>query len=203
MNKEDYRLLFQRLMPFGPAWTRHKDSVMSMLANGIAAIYLFVNDRVEKTTREMFPYSCEETLEDWEKAYELPEPCPHAGYHAEGLTAEERADAVVAKINRSMSLTAKNIEDLAARLGYSVRAIEFPQTVCGIARCGDRLGGDHNSSFHILVNIDGNRFSYARTGMGRCSDYMCRVSWADDLECLLNRIKHAHTVVTVRNNTGA
>ena len=93
MDKQDYKELFQALMPKGPAWSREPDAKMSDLAEAVAAFFFFIHGRVEKAKREMFPQECEEILIDWERELGLPETCIH-GNHAEGQTFQERVNEV-------------------------------------------------------------------------------------------------------------
>ena len=72
MDQEDYKNLFQELLPKGPAWSREPKSLMSDLSNGIAAFFYYIHQRVEKAGKEIFPRSCDETLVDWEEMLELP-----------------------------------------------------------------------------------------------------------------------------------
>lgn len=194
MERKDYKELFQALMPKGPAWSREPDAKMSDLAEAVAAFFFFIHGRVEKAKREMFPQDCEEILIDWERELGLPETCEH-GNHAEGQTFQERVNEVIAKINRSFSPTIANFTKLAQSLGYNVRIVTTPPAICGLARCGDRLGGNTAANYYWITIVDGARLTYARCGTAVCGEPLCRISWADDLECLLNRIKPAHTII--------
>ena len=194
MDQSDYKKLFQNLMPSGPAWSRSPKSDMSKLGDAAAAFFFYIHQRVEKAAREMFPDTCEETLVDWEAMLELPEPCEH-GNHAEGQTFYERVNAAIAKINRNISPTKENFAKLANFLGYNVSIVTTPPSVCGIARCGENLGGATEANYYWITIVDGARLSYARCGTAVCGEVLCRITWAEDLECLLNRIKPAHTII--------
>lgn len=201
MEKEDYKKLFQELLPKGPAWSREPKSTMSCLSSAIASFFFYIHQRIEKAGKEIFPQSCDETLTDWEKAYELPEPCKH-GNHAEGQTFQERRNAVITKKNRKFDPTLKNFEKVAQNLGYKVRTTTYPPAICGIARCGCRLGGNRSASYYVLTVVDGARLTYARCGVSRCSEPLCRITYATDLECLFERIKPAHLVFKISYNQG-
>lgn len=194
MEQNDYKKLYQDLMPSGPAWSRDQKAVVSDLGDAAAAFFFYLHQRVEKAGREMFPDSCNETLVDWEEMLELPEPCEH-GNHAENQTVQERIDAVIAKINRNISPTKENFAKLAEFLGYKVSIVTTPPSVCGIARCGEYLGGAEEANYYWITIVDGARIAYARCGTAACGERLCRITWAEDLECLLNRIKPAHTLI--------
>ena len=201
MDQEDYKNLFFFFFPKGPAWSREPKSLMSDLSNGIAAFFYYIHQRVEKAGKEIFPRSCDETLVDWEEMLELPEPCKH-GNHAEGLTVQERVNAVIVKLNRRFSPTLKNYAKIAEMMGYQVETITFPPAICGLARCGDRLGGGKSANYYVLTIVDGTRLTYARCGVSRCGEPLCRISYATDLECLFERIKPAHVIFKLSYTQG-
>ena len=45
MDQEDYKNLFQELLPKGPAWSREPKSLMSDLSNGIAAFFYYIHQQ--------------------------------------------------------------------------------------------------------------------------------------------------------------
>ncbi len=201
MEKEDYKKLFQELLPKGPAWSREPKSTMSNLANAVASFFYYIHQRVEKAGKEIYPHSCDETLPDWEKTYELPEPCKH-GNHAEGQTFQERKNDVIVKMNRRFAPTVENFAKVAQALGYKVSVTTYPPAICGLARCGDRLGGGKSASYYVLTVVDGARLTYARCGVSRCGEPLCRITYATDLECLFERIKPAHLIFKISYNQG-
>ncbi len=93
------------------------------------------------------------------------------------------------------SRTKENFAKLANFLGYNVSIVTTPPSVCGIARCGENLGGATEANYYWITIVDGARLSYARCGTAVCGEVLCRITWAEDLECLLNRIKPAHTII--------
>lgn len=192
MDEKDYTHLIEELLPHGPAWTRQPDSKMHNLAMGLGDFFYYIHQRVEKAGREIFPRETNETLVDWERQLGLPETCIH-GTHADNLTVAERVDAVIAKINRRFSPTRENFVKLARMLGYTVTIITTPPAYCGIARCGDRLGGRVSDGYYWITIVDGARIRYAQCGITRCGEPLCTIRWADDLACMLERIKPAHT----------
>lgn len=201
MNKDDYKRLFQKLLPKGPAWSRDPDAVMSQLADGVAQFFYYIHQRVEKAGHEIFPFEADETIIDWEKELGLPEVCIH-GNHSGNQTVSERVDAIVAKINRRFSPTIENFAKLAQMLGYRVTIRTEPPSICGIARCGQHLGGAVESNYYWITIVDGARLNYARCGVARCGEPLCTITWAEDLECLFERIKPAHTLIKLSYHEG-
>jgi uncharacterized protein YmfQ (DUF2313 family) len=197
MEQNDYKELFQNLMPKGPAWSHEPDSNMSALSDATAAFFFYIHKRVEKAGGEIFPQSCEETLVDWEYDYGLPEICEH-GNHSAGSTFGERRAEVIAKINRKFSPTELNFINLAKILGYEISIKTVPPSICGISRCGEKLGGNISARFYWIVLVHGIKVTYARSGITVCGEPLCHISYAQDLECLFKRIKPAHTIVKFR-----
>lgn len=194
MEQKDYKNLFQALMPSGPAWTREPRSDMSHMADAFADFDFFIHQRMEKAGLEIFPETCSETLIDHEKMHGLPEICEHGG-HSSSQTFYERINNVIAKINRNFSPTTENFAKLASMLGYKVAINTAPPSICGLTRCGDNLGGSVSSNYYWITIVDGARLNYARCGTTVCGEVLCHITWAEDLECLFNRIKPAHTLL--------
>ena len=194
MDASSYRDLFCDLLPPGPAWTREKGTVMAGLSDAAGSFFAYVGKNVDNAALEMFPQSADATLRRWENDYGLPEKCVH-GYHAEGATFVDRQSAVLAKIRSRFSPTAANFVSLAATLGYDVTITTTPPAVCGAVRCSDRLGGTTPANYYWIVSVSGDRLTYARAGSARCGEVLCRISRADELECLFKRLKPAHTVM--------
>lgn len=195
MDKQDYTDLFKKLLPKGPAWSKSDEGTMDGIAKAVGSFFFYVHERLEKALNEMHPETCNETLLDWEKDLGLPETCIH-GTHAKGQTVSDRVQEVIAKINRSFSPTIENFVKLAKYLGYDIKIITTPPAICGIAMCGDRLGGARSESYYMISITDSTRIKYARAGSACCGDHLCTITYATDLECLLNRIKQAHTIFT-------
>lgn len=129
--------------------------------------------------------------------YGLPEICEH-GNHSAGSTFGERRAEVIAKINRKFSPTELNFINLAKILGYEISIKTVPPSICGISRCGEKLGGNISARFYWIVLVHGIKVTYARSGITVCGEPLCHISYAQDLECLFKRIKPAHTIVKFR-----
>nr|DAH13462.1 MAG TPA: tail protein [Caudoviricetes sp.] len=201
MDENSYKQLFLELLPKGPAWSKDPESTFADLAAGIGKFFYFIHQRIEKSGQEIFPYSCDETLSDWEKMLELPEPCIH-GNHAGNQTFQERRNAVIVKLNRRFSPTLENYAKIARMMGYTVATKTYPPAICAIARCGDHLGGDRSANYYVLTIVDGTRLTYARCGVSRCREPLCRIAYATDLECLFERIKPAHVIFKLSYTQG-
>ncbi len=178
MNQQDYKILYQKMLPKGPIWGQDKGTVSAELAEAIGSFLYYLHGRVEKAVNEKFAQSCDETLTDWEKMLGLPETCEH-GTHADDLSVLDRKLEVLSKIRRKFSPTVANYQELINYLGYTnITVVEL-------------------SANHLSVQIrDTTRVFWARTGLAQCGDYLCQVLNINELECMLKRLIQAHIVLT-------
>src|SRR4051812_31872200 len=72
----DYTQAFSNLLPQGLAWPRHASSVLMKVVSGLASIFGFVDARAADLLEiETDPRFTGELLEDWERAFGLPDKC--------------------------------------------------------------------------------------------------------------------------------
>lgn len=202
---DDYAEAWTNLLPSGGAWPRDPGSTLVRLLRGEAQIW---GDPVDSRAadlleRETDPRATLTMLEDWERAFGLPEECV-----AEPLTIEERRLVLVEKITSEGGQSRAYFYALAAKLGYVIRIEEYSPFMAGVSRVGDtRQTGTNGESyrwqvgppeirFYWKVRVWGSRISWFRAGSGECGvDPMVRFSLASDLECLFRRYKPAHTEI--------
>lgn len=202
---DDYAQAFADLLPTGPAWSRDPDSALMRLVRGQAEIWgTLVDARAADLLEvESDPRSTVGLLEDWERAFGLPDPCVQ-----EQITIEERRQLLVQRIAEEGGQSRSYFYAVAARLGYVIRIVEYSPFMCGVSRVGDtrQTGtngeqyrweiGSSDIRFYWKVRVYGNRVSWFRMGSGQCGvDPMARISQASDLECLFRRYKPAHTEI--------
>lgn len=210
-------------LPLGEIWPRFRDTPLYRTVRGLAGV---VERWAQRTARflivEAFPPRSSDLLPDWERVLGLPEPCLPAAQ-----TLDERRAAVLEKLQRRPgSQSRAYFVDVARRLGYHqdepsphavpaevafeagrlnrVRIQEFRPVMCGVTECGNpewRLAPPE-MRFTWVVTVPGERlswwrFSAAETGV----DPHLTIARADDLECLLGRLKPLHTNL-IFNYTG-
>jgi hypothetical protein len=96
------------------------------------------------------------------------------------MTTAERQTALLAKLRATGRLNKQYYIDLAATLGYTVHIDEYTPAWCGIVVCGEPCGAQTNL-FYWLVNVH--------------YDFNTPFTDYNDLQCVVNRLKPAHTVV--------
>lgn len=148
------------------------------------------NNRALEIMTAMFPNSGE-TLEDWERVYNLPCEC----VADLGLTRDQRLKNVISKINEGGTFTKAKALELAASVGFTItiiehRASEYSQT----SRYGSDTrykGRDWNFVWDV-VTVNNTIFPRKYS-----SNYGERYqSWGNDLlECTIKPKAQADTLV--------
>jgi uncharacterized protein YmfQ (DUF2313 family) len=203
----DYRDAFLNLLPTGQAWPRHTpDSVLFQACDGLCQYWGFVDGRAGDLLEiESDPRATVELITDWERNWGLPDPCmknpPTSLY--------ERRAALVAKMTMIGAQSRQFMIDIAAAYGYgNVTITEYAPYMCGVSRVGDQSGiynGDdptHNRwyvgpaemRFYWTVHVGSLALSYFHVNSSQCGiDRLLAIKIADDLECILDRLKPAQT----------
>jgi uncharacterized protein YmfQ (DUF2313 family) len=213
-SDEDYTAGFFNLLPQGSAWPRLPDSVLHDFLLGLSGIWgqdddgsVCVDGRAADLLQtEADPRATIEMLSDWEQAWGLPDTCLK-----EPLTIADRQKAL---INRYRMLGAQDpafFVQQAADIGYAIKVEEHSPWTCGISQVGDthnltspsinfrwELSGHIGPEirFYWTVLVLNPRLSWFRADSGQCGvDPFLRVGLDSDLECLMNRLKPAHSVL--------
>lgn len=190
-HRGHYRRALLSLLPQGKAWPRDEDSVLSLLALGLATVYERTSDRAGQLVVDAFPATTVELLGEWESTLGLPDPC--AG---DNPTLQQRVGQVVSRLldNGGQSLAA--LQSFAADLGYTVTVTNDAPFRVGQSHVGDHLGRDDWSSTWAanaaLVNVI--PFRVGRSAVGEPL-----ASWGNEtLECELAERAPAHSVPQFR-----
>lgn len=136
--------------------------------------------------RESDPRSVIESLSDWERVYGLPDPCM-----GPAQSFAPRRAALVAKVDGVGGLTKQYFIDLAAQLGYAITIDEFaPHSV--ISRVNHALYG---TGVYWLWQVNAPATtSFMHSVIGPVSEPLAVIG-NQLLECVLGRLKPAHTTL--------
>lgn len=206
-SPEDYAAAFARLLPSGAAWPRDRDSALMGYIAGQAAIWgRLVDSRAADLLEvESDPRLTTSLLEEWERAFGLPDPCA-----AETPTLEDRRRALLNRMTSEGGQSRAFFIGVAASLGYAITIREFSPFMCGVSRVGDTRPtgtegeqyaweiGPIEMRFCWLISFGAPRLTWFRLGRGGGQvgvDPHLRIALATDLECLIRRWKPAHTEV--------
>jgi uncharacterized protein YmfQ (DUF2313 family) len=188
MNGDQYRNQLASLLPKGLAWSREGGSGLMALLRGLAEEFSRIDGRGDDLLREVVPTTSIELLSDWERVAGLPDECITSSQ-----TIQERRNALLGRLAGTGGQSAAFFIEVAKNLGYTVTITEFKPFRAGISRAGDALtNGDWVYAFR--VNAPATTVSEFRAGIGSVGEPLR--TWGNDLlECVLRRIRPAHTII--------
>lgn len=202
MDLNQYKTMLLNLLPQGLAWPRQNGLVRDDIIEGEAAELARVDGRVSDMIREADPRSATETLEDWERVAGLPDTCVIPST----ITLQERRTRLVQKLTSTGGQSVAYYEGIAEGLGYPVETFEYRPFICGQSECGLGEIEGFNSTYLIGVTDDLSiryywkvavlepRVTWFQCGASECGkDPLAKIDEAVDLECILNKLKPAHT----------
>lgn len=204
----DYAHALLAKLPLGEVWPRAVGTLIHSTITALAGVVGRWAARCGKfALLEAFPPWSIDMLMDWERVLGLPDPCLPPG----NPTISERQAAVAEKLARRPGR-----QDpayfiwLATKLGYTITITEYIPAQCAMTPCGayQKENADGNLivrgagcgtpyiRFVWRVTVTGPRLTWFSVGHfgGRAGqDPHLRIRRADDLECLLQKLKPAHT----------
>lgn len=183
---EPYLHLLQSLLPYGPAWPREQNSVLTRILTAFADEFSRVEYRIGHLLNEADPSTTSELVSDWERVAGLPDLCTGVP-----TSMALRRELLVAKLTNVGGQSRQFFIDLAAKLGYAITITEFrPYRVT--SRVNAPLS-DSDWNFVWRVNSAQNTIRKF-TVNGRVNEPLA--SWGNQaLECAISRLKPAHTQV--------
>lgn len=182
-SQADYLRLLMNLMPKGPAWTEN-DVLLSGEAEELARLHNRVMDLLE----EYDPRTTIELFSEWEKEYGLPDPCLTIG-----PSLIERRAALVSKVFNIGGQSPAFFIAVAAALGFTITITEFHPFRVDINAVGDALYAEE-WGYAWQVNGALTTIHEFAVELSQVGDALR--TWGNALlECVINRIKPAHTLV--------
>lgn len=188
LTTQDYLRQQQALLPQGVIWSREDDSSLTGLLTAFAAAFSAVDSRAWQLLAEADPRQTAELLADWERVAGLPDGC------SVGATQSiaQRRIALISKLVRLGGQSQGYFISLAAALGYTITITEFRPFRAGQSHAGDAVAT--NWEFAWQTNGALNSITPFRAGQSGAGDPLN--SWGNAiLECIINRVKPAHTAV--------
>lgn len=213
-DAEAYAHALLAKLPLGEVWPRQTSSTLYKTVRGLAGVTARWAQRTAVFLRiEAFPPASDALLPDWERVLGLPEPCLPAA----GDTIAERRLKVREKLRRRPGRQDRDyFFDLAAQLGYAITITEYIPAQCAMTPCGIFLDGTPPYfvrgagcgtpaiRYVWTITVAGPRLTWFALGAGggrAGQDPHLRIARAEDLECVLERFKPAHTNL-IFNYTG-
>ncbi|MFH5926452.1 YmfQ family protein [Roseomonas xinghualingensis] len=191
LNAEDFTQALADLLPVGAIWSRDPDAMLMRLVAGLAAGANAAHQRAQDLLlRESAPSQTVELLPDWERAYGLPDTCAPDN---QGL--QERQAALLARIAALGGQSRAYFIAVAEALGYSITIEEFTPARAGVFSAGSPLYGEdwaHTWRVHA-PSVTVTDFVAGASAAGEPL-----AAWGNDaLECVLNRLRPAHTILQI------
>lgn len=186
MTAEDYLAQLQALLPQGPAWPRDAGATLTKLLQAMADELARIDGRAAQLIEEADPRTTAELLADWERVAGLPDSCVTAAQS----TAQRRA-ALHAKLTTLGGQSTAYFIALAASLGYTVTITEFEQHT--VVDDVEHPLYSHPWQFAWQINAPQDT-----VGTLSVTDTVADplAWWGNELlECVVNRLKPAHTHV--------
>ncbi len=174
---DDYGLALRQLLPRGVVWTDDPTSKLGLALLAWADELARVHNRLLDLVEEADPRTTSELVGDWERVLGLPDPCDPTP----PTSTSDRRAAIVARLVETGGQSIAYYTEVALALEVVITITEQQHGVAfrvGVGRVGGRLANVGNV-FYWQVNAP------AATS----ADLRAR------LECILQRIKPAHTVV--------
>jgi len=185
----EYREQLKQLLPPGQAFPRDPGTTLHDLLDGMSIELARIDNRGFTLPLEANPTTTSELLGDWERVAGLPDRC--SGVLEETL--QGRRNALLAKLSSTGGQSPGYFISVAAVLGYQVTITEFRPFRVGRSKVGEALtNGDWQ--FAWQVNAPETTVVSFRVGLSAAGEPLR--SWGNEiLECKLNQIKPAHTLL--------
>lgn len=199
----DYQKLLLSLLPPGQI-NREADSNFAKLLQPVANELARIDARARDLIREADPRTTIDLFTEWEEFAGLPDPCAPGD-----LTMGERRDRLIQKLKDKGGQSRPYFIGIAEELGYTVTITEFRPMGCGNWGCGANVVNDaygqyligpqtpgNNYQYYWIVTVHGTKYTRFACGRSACGDPLLRIRTAEDLECILSRVKPAQTNLT-------
>lgn len=187
MDAESYLRQLQALLPPGAAWPREDSATLTQTLWALAEEFARVDGRAAVLVDEADPRDTFELLIDWERAYGLPAPCM-AGT---SQTLQQRRNALVAQVAGIGDQSRQYFIDLAASAGFTITITEFRPFTVG-SRVNDPI---YNEIWRVAWQVNAPQTTVEWFTVTSGVNEGLR-SWGNQLlECLISRLKPAHTKV--------
>lgn len=199
---DDYAQALLSLLPQGQAWPKNPGTTLQKACTGLALYWGYVDSRAaDLLETESDPRYAVELFPDWERNWGLPDPC----FFHDGGNMEGRRRILMLKMTLIGGQSREFFYWVAQQLGYSIKIREYAPFMVGVSQVGDvkdDMGfprwtiGPQEMRFYWSVDVAGVALTWFRVTSGQSGvDPHLRIGIPEDLECLLNKWKPAHTEI--------
>lgn len=187
----DYQQTLNALLPQGALWdAMRSDDAMQSLLLAIADEFARADGRAGDLLLEMDPRTTLDLLAEWEAFAGLPDICVGDIEY----TLQERRGALHAKLIATRNLSIPYLIAAAASIGHTITIQEVRPSLSGVMMAGDEVVVAHaDRHWFQVTTLVANTYSFI-AGASVAGDELG--FWRPvRLECLLNRLKPAHTAI--------
>lgn len=187
----EYKEQLKALLPPGQAFPRDTGTTLDGLLDGMSIELARVDGRTAVLPLEANPSTTSELLVDWERVAGLPDKCSGELER----TIQGRRNALLTKLTSTGGQSPAYFIDLARALGYVVTIQEYRPFRAGRSSAGDALTNGP-WAFTWLIRAPAVSVISFRAGISAAGERLR--TWGNDtLECKLNQLKPAHTILLV------
>jgi uncharacterized protein YmfQ (DUF2313 family) len=187
LTDTDYLRQLQALLPIGPAWPKDDDALLTRLLAGLSNEIARVDGRAWQIVEEADPRTVAELFSNWERVAGLPDACAVA-FGGTQTVAQRRA-AVVGRLTTMGGQSPGYYMALAASIGYVISITEFRAHT--VEDDVNYALYDSAWNFAWQVNVALNTINEITVDMTVEEPLAI---WGNALlECVINRLKPAHT----------
>lgn len=189
LTATNYLRQLQALLPPGPAWPKDDAATLTHLLSALSAELARVDGRALTLVEEADPRTVAELFADWERVAGLPDACAQA-FGGDQTMAQRRA-ALVGRLTTLGGQSPAYFIGLAAALGYAITITEFHAHTVNDDVEFQLYDVAWNFAWQVNAVLDTvTEF----TVEGAVEDALA--AWGNALlECVINRLKPAHTAV--------
>lgn len=179
-----YKNMLLALLPNGMAWNKFKGSGLAILCEGMAVEFARISDRADDLVKESDPRSTLELITDWERVLALPDNC-----NPNPESVNERRASILAVLRTRGGQSREYFISVIDALGFQLEIEEHPPFTAG-SSAGDSLTNSAEWAYTWTARSQVVKFHFtAGSGAGEA----LTVIRNEYVECLLNKLKPAHT----------
>lgn len=186
-SADDYQQQLVNLTPPGNAFPTDPSSTWVAFLSVLAQTFARIDENITLLVDESFPDTTLQLLPNWERVAGLPDACSVLGD-----TIEIRRQNLLAKLTARGGQTKQYLIDVALSLGFIITITEFSAFEVDKSAVEDALC-DETWRFVFEVNAPSETVTWFRSGNSSAGEALA--VWGNArLECLINRLKPAHTI---------
>jgi uncharacterized protein YmfQ (DUF2313 family) len=192
---DDFRTLLSNLLPTGKLWVAkdQPNSVFYRLLTGFSIQPASIANLAIKLANQLNPLFADELLERWETELKLPEAC----LVLTPQTILQRQQTCYDKYTSRFLPTLENLEAMVVRYGYDdVTITEYNEGLRAEAEC-EQVCFSQTWALALLVSSPDIQVNHYFSAGDECENYLAQWANTDELKCLLDHYRPAHTIVVM------